>query len=133
MNVLNKKKVIGIIGGMGPLAGIDLYNKILNRTAAKSDQDHIHVIIDGNTSIPDRTRAILHSGQSPVYELIRSAHRLEFMGADILVMACNTAHYYYEQIAPHLAVPFIHMIDETAKEVRALGLGCAGLLGTEGA
>ncbi len=127
-----KKKVIGIIGGMGPLATIDLYNKILSHTAAENDQDHFHVIIDSNTSIPDRTEAILRSGQSPVYELIRSAHRLEFMGADILLMACNTAHYFYEQMAPHISVPFIHMIDETAKEVSARGLDCVGLLATEG-
>ncbi len=126
------KMIIGIIGGMGPLATIDLYNKILSFTGAKTDQDNIHVIIDGNTSIPDRTQAILHSGQSPVCELIRSAHRLEFMGADILIMACNTAHYYYEQMAPHLKAAFIHMIDETAKEVKALGYGSAGLLASEG-
>ena len=127
-----KKKTIGIIGGMGPLATIDLYNKILSCTCAENDQDNIHVIIDSNTSIPDRTKAILHSGESPLYELIRSAHRLEFMGADILIMACNTAHYYYEQMAPHIKTLFIHMIDETAKEVRALGYGCVGLLASEG-
>ncbi len=132
MAVSSKKKVIGIIGGMGPLATIDLYNKILNYTAAENDQDNIHVIIDSNTSVPDRTQAILHSGKSPVYELIRSAHRLEFMGADMLLMACNTAHYFYEQIAPHLKVPLIHMIDETAREVKALGLSCVGLLASEG-
>ena len=127
-----KKKVIGIIGGMGPLATMDLYNKILSRTAAQNDQDNFHVIIDSNAPIPDRTEAILHAGKSPLYELIRSAHRLEFMGADIIIMACNTAHYYYEQMAPHLTVPFVHMIDETAKEVRARSLDCVGLLATEG-
>ena len=84
---------IGIIGGMGPLATCDLMEKIIDYTDAASDQEHIHVLVDSNTNIPDRTEAILHGGENPVPEMVKSAWKLESMGADILIMPCNTAHY----------------------------------------
>ena len=86
-------KTIGIIGGMGPLATVDLYRRIVLRTKAERDQDHIHVIIDSNTDIPDRTKAIIADGEDPTVELVKSAKRLEHAGADFLIMPCNTAHY----------------------------------------
>lgn len=125
-------KTIGIIGGMGPLAAADLFAKITRLTAAETDQAHIHVIVDSNTAIPDRTAAILSGGASPVPELVRSALRLESAGADVLVMSCNTAHYFIEEVRTFTRLPFIHMIEETAKEARRRGCGCAGLLATEG-
>ena len=56
------KKVIGIIGGMGPLATADLFKKIVLNTKAEKDQDHIRVLIDNNTNIPDRTGAVPRTG-----------------------------------------------------------------------
>lgn len=125
-------KSIGIIGGMGPLATVDLYRKIIDYTDAASDGEHIRVVIDGNTRIPDRTRAILHGGESPVPELVRSAVGLEGMGADFLIMPCNTAHHFYDDLLPFVRVPILHMIRETLAEVRRQGIGCAGLLATDG-
>ena len=61
-------KTIGILGGMGPAATADLMMKIIEMTDAKSDQEHIHIIVDNNTNIPDRTAAILHGGEDPVPE-----------------------------------------------------------------
>ena len=92
------QKSIGIIGGMGALATCDLFKKIFDMTDAKSDQEHIHIYIDCNTNIPDRTKALVEGGADPVPELVRSGLRLESMGADVLVMPCNTAHYFYEQL-----------------------------------
>ena len=71
------KKSIGIIGGMGPLATADLFEKIIHATDAARDQDFPHVIVDCNTDIPDRTAAILSGGEDPVPQLVRSAHALE--------------------------------------------------------
>lgn len=67
------KKTIGIIGGMGPLATADLFKKIILNTKAEKDQDHLKVLIDNNTDIPDRTAAILHGGDDPVPQLTKSA------------------------------------------------------------
>lgn len=126
------KKTIGIIGGMGPMATIDLYRKIIEVTPANSDNDHIHVVIDSNTLIPDRTAYILGKGEDPAMEMIRTAISLENMGADFLIMACNTAYYYYDRIIPFIKIPMLNMIDETVKEIAKLKMNTVGLLATDG-
>ncbi|WP_367271799.1 aspartate/glutamate racemase family protein, partial [uncultured Cetobacterium sp.] len=63
-------KKIGIIGGMGPLATVDLFNKIIKYSSASCDNEHIPIIIDNNTKIPDRTRAILYGEEDPVKEMV---------------------------------------------------------------
>lgn len=126
------KKTIGILGGMGPLATCDLFHKVVEVTEAGTDQEHIRVCVDSNTEIPDRTAAILSGGADPVPEMVRSALRLECMGADVLIMPCNTAHYFYDQVTRFVRTPFLHMIEETAKEADRLGIRKAGLLATDG-
>jgi len=125
-------KTIGIIGGMGPLATVDLFRKIVENTAAETDQEHIHVIIDNNTGIPDRTGALLHGGQDPLPEMKKSAAMLEAQGADCLIMPCNTAHNYYEPIADAVSIPVLNMIDITCRAVRERGISRAGLMATTG-
>ena len=131
------KKIVGILGGMGPLATCDLYEKIILATPAASDQDHLHVIIDSNTDIPDRTAAILHGGEDPVPQLCRSAGLLLNAGAEVLCMPCNTAHYFYDRVfafarAASPDAAFVHMPRETARLARARGIGTVGLLATDG-
>lgn len=126
------KKTIGIIGGMGPLATCDLFKKIVEITDASCDQEHVRVCIDNNTEIADRTAAILKGGKDPVPEMVKSAVRLESMGADVLIMPCNTAHYFYDRLIPFVDTPFLNMIEETAKEVKRRGIKKAGLLATDG-
>ncbi|MGM0397292.1 MAG: aspartate/glutamate racemase family protein [Bacillota bacterium] len=127
------KKTIGIIGGMGPLATVKLFEKIVLYTAADSDQDHPHTIIDSNTNIPDRTRYILHGGESPLLELKKSARRLKEAGADFLTMPCNTAHYFYDDIEREIQIPFVNMIQETVKVIRTqYEDNKVGILATDG-
>ena len=125
-------KTIGIIGGMGPEASGDLFFKILQQTDAACDQAHIPIILDSNTRIPDRTASILSGGADPRPELIRSAKRLEQAGAEVLVMSCNTAHYFYEDIVKEISVPFLHMPRLTAEAVKEKGIKKAALLATSG-
>ena len=124
--------VIGIIGGMGPLATCDLMNKIIRFTDAKTDQQHIRICVDCNTNIPDRTEAILHHGKNPVPELVKSALRLEEMGAQLLVMSCNTAHYFYDRLAEALPVPVLNMPRLTVADAKAAGCTKLGILATDG-
>lgn len=126
------KKTIGIIGGMGPAATADLYSHIIEETAAATDGEHLHVIIDGNVNIPDRTAAILYGGADPTEELVKSAVQLEKAGAELLIMACNTAHFFYDRITPHVSIPFLHMPRETAKEAKNRGYCTVALLATDG-
>ena len=107
-------KTIGIIGGMGPMATVDLMQKIIQATDAHEDQEHIHILVDNNTDIPDRTAAILGQGPSPLPELLKSAERLTTQGADFLIMGCNTAHYFLPLMLPELKIPVISMIEATA-------------------
>ena len=125
-------KTIGIIGGMGPAATCDLMEKIIALTKASSDQEHLHVIADSNTAIPDRTAAILYGGPDPVPELQKSARRLEAAGAELLVMPCNAAHYFYDAVAGSVSVPLLHMAREASAVLRAAGVKAVGLLGTDG-
>ncbi len=125
-------KTVGIIGGMGPAATCDLMEKIIALTKASRDQEHLHVIADVNTAIPDRTAAILHEGADPVPEMVKSAKRLQAAGADMLIMPCNTAHYFYDDVAGAVDIPVLHMARETASVLRAAGVRTAGVLATDG-
>lgn len=126
------KKTIGILGGMGPLATCDLMNKIISRTDAACDQEHLHICVDCNTNIPDRTAAILRGGKNPVEEMTKSAVALEKMGAELILVSCNTAHYFVPQVQQSISVPILHMPEETAKYMAEKGVRCAGILATDG-
>lgn len=114
------------------MATYDLGMKILNKTEASCDQDNIPLLIDCNTRIPDRTAAILSGGEDPVPEMLKSAWRLEAAGADFLVMACNTAHYFYEKICEETSIPVLNMPLETADLLQKMGIKKAGVLATDG-
>ena len=126
------RKVIGIIGGMGPLATVDLYQKMVLHTAAATDQEHPRVCIDSNTAIPDRTEALLHGGADPTPELVSSARRLQSIGAEVLIMPCNTAHCFFDAVAASVDIPLLHMIDLTRDALGRRGVKTAGLLATDG-
>ncbi len=125
-------KTLGIIGGMGPMATVDLMRKIILSTDAKTDQEHIHILVDNNPQIPDRTAAIEGRGESPVEKMLQSAKLLEAQGADVLVIACNTAHYFLDEFKDKVNVPIINMIDEAVKHCLELGYSEVGLLCTIG-
>lgn len=126
------QKTIGIIGGMGPLATYDLFKKIIDKTDAKVDQEHVRICIDCNTNIPDRTKAIVSGGENPIPEMVKSGIRLQSMGADVLVMPCNTAHFFYEQLVPFFNVPLLNMLTETAIQLHQKNIHKVGLLATDG-
>ena len=125
-------KIIGVIGGMGPAATADLLNKITDVTDAKNDQEHVRVIIDSNINIPDRTEAILHGGADPLPELKASAELLEKAGADMIIIACNTAHYYLPELQESTPLPIISMPAETARLLKEKGVKKAAVLATDG-
>ena len=125
-------KTIGIMGGMGPMATVDLMKKIILGTEAATDQEHIPMLVDNNTQVPDRTRAIQGKGESPVPELQKSAKRLEALGADFIIIACNTAHYFLPEVEPVIGIPVLSIIEVTAEAAAARGCRTVGLLATSG-
>jgi len=112
------EKIIGILGGMGPEATIDLFYKIIKFTPAEKDQEHLRIIIDNNPKIPDRTAAILGKGEDPLPALQKTAQNLEKAGADFVVIPCNTAHYFLSSIQESVNIPVLNMIEQTAKETK---------------
>ena len=130
----SSKKIVGIVGGMGPECAADLLHRITELTVVRREQDHLHVVLDSNPEIPDRTRAILDGGESPLPELLRSVARLETAGAELIGIACNTAHYWYDQIRSAAKVPILNMVELAVEEAarRARPGEAVGLLATTG-
>ena len=127
------KKTIGILGGMGPLATADLFRKIVTMTKAGCDNDHIRIYIDDNPSIPDRTAAILSGGKDPTPIMADSLKKLEACGADCIIMPCNTAHYFLPRLQAMTEVPFLSMLEATAKTCAKTFPGkTAAILATKG-
>lgn len=127
----NKERLtVGILGGMGPDATIECYKSIIEQTPARRDQEHLHVIIDSNPQIPDRTEAILYGGYSPVPLLQESARRLEGAGADFVIIPCNTAHYFIEEVRAVVGIPVLNMVGATMEQIPDGSV--AGLLATTG-
>jgi len=79
---LIKDKVVGILGGVGPEATVDLLHRIIRATPVHNEQEHLRIIVDCNPQIPDRTLAILGKGESPLSELVKTALNLEKAGAN---------------------------------------------------
>lgn len=137
---LKKYKIIGILGGMGPEATVDLYNRIINITLASKDQDHIPVLIFSNPKIPDRTASINSDESKKIIQyLVESAVILEKGGADFIIIPCNTAHKYISEIQKSVKIPVINMIKETVlhlikeyPDIKEVGLiGTSGTLKTK--
>jgi len=129
------KKSLGVIGGMGPMATVDFFKKVVLLTKAETDQDHIHIIIDNDTSVPDRSGYINNKNSiNPYYELHKSAKRLEQLNVKCIAIPCNTAHYFYDQLSNKISTPILNMI-EIAVEVVMKGfpnITKIGLMGTKG-
>ena len=127
------QKIIGILGGMGPLATADLFRKIVLLTDAEADRDHIRVCIDSNAQIPDRTAAILSGGEDPVPEMADALRNLERCGADCILMPCNTAHYFLPRLQAMTEIPFLSILTAAAEACKAQFPGMTvGILATKG-
>ena len=129
------KKILGVIGGMGPEATSYFYENVITHTKAQKDQDHLNMVILSHADIPDRTEAI-KSGESQrlIRMLQEDARTLEKLGAANIAITCNTSHYYYDQIQKAVSIPIINMIHESvAYAVRELpDVKRIGIMGTDG-
>lgn len=125
------KKTAGVLGGMGPDATVDFMAKVIAATPAEKDQDHVPMLVDNNPLVPNRQTAILANGPDPSGELARMGRRLEAAGADFLVMVCNSAHAFADELKHAVSIPLVSIVDAT---VEALGpdVGTVGILATDG-
>ena len=112
--------MIGVLGGMGPLATLDFFSKVLAATPARGDADHVALLIQSDPRIPSRPPAILGHGRSPLPELLAGRDRLIAAGATALAMPCNTAHFWYADLVNGCPVPFISIVDSSVAEIALL-------------
>ncbi len=113
----NDQKTAGVMGGMGPDATVDFMARVIALTDSGNDQDHIHMIVDQDPTIPNRQRAIREGLTDVTDALGAMAKRLEDAGADFLVMVCNTAHVFLDGVHANTSIPFISIIDESVSEI----------------
>ncbi len=127
-------KVVGVLGGMGPDATVDFMQKVIALTPADKDQDHIHMLVDHNPTVPNRQVAILDGGEDPGPVLAEMAKRLEAAGADILVIPCNTAFVFAASVREAVSIPLISIIDVTIDAIlqRDSSVERVGVLATNG-
>jgi aspartate racemase len=116
-------KIVGILGGMGPMATADLFTKIVHATPASVDQEHLRIIIDNHPQIPSRVDFINGVGVNPLPQMVESARLLEKAGVDFIVIPCNTAHYWYDDIQAAVGVPMFNIITCAAEYVAAQSAG----------
>lgn len=115
MTSLPTKRRIGILGGMGPEATVLLMSRIISMTEARDDTDHVPLLVDNNTQVPSRIKALIEkTGEDPGPVLIDMARRLEAAGVAALAMPCNTAHYYAPRIQAAVSIPLLNMIELSA-------------------
>jgi len=121
---------VGVLGGMGPAATALFYRRLIELTDAACDQDHLHVLIDSDPSVPDRTDEYLRGSEAPLASLVLMAARLRGAGADFLVMPCNSAHLYFDRLVSAAALPMLHIVEEVGRELIVAGHRRIVLLGT---
>ncbi len=117
MTDLHPGSVVGVLGGMGPLATADFFSKVIAATPAGNDADHVPLLIHSDPRIPSRPAAILQGGPSPLPALLAARDRLIAAGAVALVMPCNTAHHWHAQLQARCPVPFLSIVDAACQEV----------------
>ncbi len=131
---MDKRGKLGIIGGMGSRAGAMLFAKVLDYSPALKDQDFMEVLLHSNSKIPDRTRHIVNDEESPVKELLRSIKLLNESKVDYIIMACLTAHYFYDTLQRHSKAKIIHLMKSTKEHIQTFypRIQTIGLLATTG-
>lgn len=124
--------MLGVIGGMGPLATVDFFAKLLQATAVEREEEHIPLLIVSDPRLPSRPAAILDQGPSPLPALRAIRDKLIAAGATMLAMPCNTAHYWFDELACDCEVPFVSIVEASCAALpsKALPGGTVGLIGT---
>ena len=124
--------LVGVLGGMGPAATVDFYSKLIAATPAATDQEHLRVMIWSDPSVPDRSRAIMGTGEDPTPVLARGAQQLKDAGAAFYVVTCNGAHAFLPKVREEVDLEYLSIIEVTTEHISALPyVAAAGILATD--
>ncbi|MDQ2804536.1 MAG: amino acid racemase [Pseudomonadota bacterium] len=127
-------RMLGVLGGMGPLASAQFMLRLTELTTATRDQDHIPAVLWSDPRVPDRTAGTLGGGTDPLPFLLRGIAGLRQAGCAAIAIPCNTAHGWYDDMQVAAGCPILHIVDAAAAELRRIGVtgGRIGVLGTAG-
>lgn len=124
---------LGVIGGMGPLATVNFYERVVLNTEAKCDNEHIDMIVLNHSTMPDRTKCIIENRKTEFLESIKKDFAiLENIGVEAVAIPCNTSHYFYDEFKKLTDLKIINMIEETILEVKKSGVKKISVFGTLG-
>lgn len=129
------KQAVGVIGGVGPMATVYYMQRVIEMTKAGCDQEHINMLVFNDCDIPDRTAFITEkSPDNPLPVMVEDAKRLEAAGCEFVVIPCNTAHYFYDELEQAVEIPVVNIVEETIRyaKVRVQDLSCVGIMATTG-
>lgn len=133
--VSSNSSMVGVLGGMGPEATVAFMQKIIEITPAEDDIDHVHLLVDQNSKVPSRIKALTHGdAESPGPAIAAMAQRLEQAGCTFLVMPCNTAHFYWRDAQDAVDIPVWHIVELTLERIAEsmpgarLGMLCSPVL-----
>lgn len=126
-------KRLGILGGMGPAASAEFINRLIQQTPASCDQDHIPFVLWNEPRTPDRSTSMRACNDDPLPYLKEGILSLKSVGCDYIVIPCNSAHYWYDELAK-LDIPIIHIVDSVVDELKNLDIlnQTTGVMGTHG-
>ncbi|MFA3760534.1 MULTISPECIES: aspartate/glutamate racemase family protein [unclassified Yersinia (in: enterobacteria)] len=117
---MTKPLLFGVLGGMGPLATLDLLHKIIEVTPVSRDQDHLPVVTWNVPQIPDRQKALAGCGESPLPQLLHAIQQLNQLDVSHIAIPCNTAHHWYPQLANASRAPILHIVDIAVAHIASL-------------
>lgn len=129
------KQAVGVIGGVGPMATVYYMQRVIEMTKAGCDQEHINMLVFNDCDIPDRTAFITEkSPDNPLPVMVEDAKRLEAAGCEFVVIPCNTAHYFYDELEQAVEIPVVNIVEETIRyaKARLQDLSCVGIMATTG-
>jgi aspartate racemase len=124
---------LGVIGGMGPLATVKFYDKVVLNTDAHNDNEHIDLVVLNHSTMPDRTRCIIEKKDLEFLNVIKKdLEILDNIGVDVVAIPCNTSHYFYDEFSKYTNLKIINMIEETILEIKRRGVKQVAVFGTIG-
>ena len=131
------KNILGVIGGLGPMATAYFMMLVTDMTKASKDQEHIKSVVLMRPETPDRTGFILgNSNENPLPSLIKMEDDVCLLGAKVLAMPCITAHYFQKELIENLKtkddVVLIDGITQTAIYLKENNITSCGIMATDG-
>lgn len=131
--MMTTRPVLGVLGGMGPAATADFLHRLARLTPAQRDQDHIPTVVYSDPQTPDRSDAILGVGTSPLPAMLRGVEFLNRAGCALIAIPCNSAHYWYDEVARASDVPVLHIVDAAVDAIKqTCGATRVGIMATDG-